>query len=167
MVVRTTTAVSDRPSWDDWAIGLAFAVARRADCRRRQVGAVILAANKRLVATGYNGTRPGKPGCLAGLCPRGLRSYSEVPGHTPDYDMPGPGYCISTHAEMNAVLYVDPLLMPEATLYCTLKPCEGCMKIIGNTPMYRIVYPIQQMDVEAYYSAIAYSIPIALKTELI
>jgi dCMP deaminase len=50
------------------------------DCTRSQVGALIV-VNKRIVGLGYNGTRPGAPGCLDGACPRG-RHYEDS-GHRP------------------------------------------------------------------------------------
>jgi len=31
-----------RPSWDDWALGIAHAVATRGDCTRSQVGALLM-----------------------------------------------------------------------------------------------------------------------------
>lgn len=46
-------------------------MATRADCTRRKVGAVILDTELRVVSTGYNGSYPGGPSCLAGDCPRG------------------------------------------------------------------------------------------------
>src|ERR1700722_8627922 len=61
-----------RISFEQWAFGVAEAVSRRADCTRRQVGAVILDPDHRLVAAGYNGAPPGALGCLsAGACPLG------------------------------------------------------------------------------------------------
>jgi deoxycytidylate deaminase len=55
--------MTDRPSWDDWALGIAHAVAARADCTRRKIGAVILDSEHRIVSTGYNGSPPGGPSC--------------------------------------------------------------------------------------------------------
>lgn len=74
--------VTTRPDWDTWALGIASAVAARGDCTRRQVGAVILGADHRIVACGYNGGRPGGPSCLAGDCPRGRH-----------YEVTDCGYC--------------------------------------------------------------------------
>lgn len=60
-----------RPSWDEYGLGIAKAVSVRGDCTRRQVGAVILDKDHRIVGGGYNGTVAGRPGCLEGACPRG------------------------------------------------------------------------------------------------
>lgn len=66
----------------------------------------------------------------------------------PDYAEPGssydtgPGACIGVHAEINALLQVsDRSRLQGATMYITDAPCEGCMKIIKNTAISRIVWP--------------------------
>lgn len=125
-----------RPLWDVWAVRLASVVAERADCTRRQVGAVVLDVERRVVSTGYNGSFPGGPSCLAGECPRG-RSGVE-PGSS--YDT-GPGSCHAVHAEANAILYADRARLDGATLYITCAPCEGCQKLIKNTRLGRVVFP--------------------------
>lgn len=90
-----------------------------------------------IVATGYNGAAPGKPGCLtAGACPRG---YTDVePGSS--YDT-GAGSCIALHAEQNALLRASWADMAGSTLYITTEPCEGCRRMISGTPIARIVWP--------------------------
>lgn len=126
-----------RPSFDEWALGIAQAVAARGDCTRRQVGAVILDVNHRVVSTGYNGAPSGRPGCLtAGACPR---AGSDVePGSS--YDT-GPGACTAIHAEANALLHGDWAAMQGATVYVTDEPCEGCRKLIRGAGLVRIVFP--------------------------
>lgn len=66
-----------RPSFDEWAMGVAQAVSLRGDCTRRQVGAVILDVNHRIIGAGYNGGPVGGASCLKGECPRG-RHYRKV-----------------------------------------------------------------------------------------
>jgi deoxycytidylate deaminase len=54
----------------------------------------------------------------------------------------GPGACIGVHAEVNALLQVsDRSRLKKATLYITEAPCDGCLKIIKNTAISRIVWP--------------------------
>lgn len=67
-----------RPDWDMYFLGIAEAVAARGDCTRRQVGAVIADQNHRVISTGYNGSYPGGPSCLAGQCPRGRHYKTRV-----------------------------------------------------------------------------------------
>ena len=69
----------DRISFDAWALGLAEAVSLRGDCTRRQVGAVLLDRDHRVIGAGYNGTWPGGPSCLKGECPRGRHYRSKDP----------------------------------------------------------------------------------------
>ena len=57
--------------------GVAEAVAQRADCTRRRVGAVVFDGANRILSTGYNGAPAGRLGCLSG----GLRADGvAVPG---------------------------------------------------------------------------------------
>ena len=127
-----------RPVWDEYFLQIAVAVSARADCTRRQVGAVIVKDN-RIVSTGYNGAPAGDPGCLSGACPRGQLSYEEVaPGSS--YDT-GAGSCISLHAEQNAIIYGDYDKMRDAIMYITCDPCDGCLRMIWGTGIIRIVTP--------------------------
>lgn len=113
-----------RLTWDEYFLGIAAAVSRRADCSRRQVGAVVV-RDRRIVSTGYNGSPPGGASCLQGECPRAASDV--LPGSS--YDT-GPGSCVAVHAELNALLYAGVDGCKGSTLYCTDKPCDGCSKII-------------------------------------
>lgn len=127
-----------RPTWDEYYLHIAKAVASRADCTRRQVGALIVQGD-RIVSTGYNGAPAGKPGCLtAGACPRGQQSNSEIqPGSS--YDT-GPGACIALHAEQNAIIRAG-LDARGSTIYITDQPCDGCSRLIEGAGITRIVFP--------------------------
>lgn len=155
-----------RPAWAVWALGIAKAVSLRGDCTRRQVGAVLLDENHRIIGCGYNGGPAGGPSCLAGDCPRGRHfengansswkksgdaftecmcgnpwpcSEAVEPGSS--YDT-GPGACIAVHAEINALLDVsDRRRLVGATMYVTEEPCGGCRKILANTPISAIIWP--------------------------
>lgn len=128
-----------RPDWDAYFLGIAEAVARRADCSRRQIGAVIVKDN-RIVSTGYNGAPAGMPGCLTdGACPRA--KIVERTNQDVSYDE-GPGACIAIHAEANALLYASRDKCVGATLYVTsdLGPCPGCVKLIAGAGIVRVVH---------------------------
>jgi dCMP deaminase len=141
--------MDSRPTWDEWGLALAATVATRADCTRRQVGAVLMTPDHSIVATGYNGAPAGEKGCLtAAACPRGR---SDVPGYDDpsvrageaegsSYDI-GPGACIAIHAEQNALLRATWDEMFGATLYVTDEPCPGCWRMIRATPIHMVVYP--------------------------
>ena len=120
-----------RPGWDAYYLGIARAVAARASCSRRQVGAVIVVDNA-IIATGYNGTPMGVRNCDEGGCPR---CASDAPV--------GAGYdaCICVHAEQNAILMAarHGNATHGGTLYTTLRPCFGCAKEAIQAGIRRVV----------------------------
>lgn len=129
-----------RPSWDEYALGIAFAVAERADCTRRKVGAVVLGPDHRVLGTGYNGYPAGKPGCgTDGGCPRGRQSYDAVPASA-SYTS-GAGTCGALHAEENAVLHLDRQQRLGATIYVTDEPCPNCQRFLAGAGVTRVVWP--------------------------
>lgn len=128
----------ERPDWDTYFLDVARSISARADCRRRAVGAVIVGTDHRVLSTGYNGAPPGRPGCLAGACPRGLLSYEEIEEFS-DYDS-GPGRCVSIHAEVNAVLFSKGDVT-GATVYITDPPCPNCRKTLMGAGLARAVWP--------------------------
>lgn len=106
--------MTGRISKDAYGLKLAEAAALRADCTRRQVGAVIIAEDGSIVSTGYNGLASGLPGCAsAGACPRGQMAYpSPPPVRVNDRDTTpnegpycdavapeGPGYSCTLHPD--------------------------------------------------------------------
>lgn len=128
-----------RPSWDAYFLGIAEAVARRADCTRARVGAVIV-KDHRIVAVGYNGSPAGEPGCATdGACPRGRATYDVVPSGA---EYAGPGACIAVHAEANALLYADQTHCVGATIYVTHPPCDGCARLIKAAGVSHVVHPV-------------------------
>lgn len=118
-----------RQTWDGYFLDLARATATRATCLRRKHGAVIV-ADRRIVATGYNGAPSGHPHCMDGACPRALSDSPQ--GH--DYS-----HCIAIHAEANALLFSTPNDRLNASLYCTGAPCFGCAKLIANSGLGEVV----------------------------
>lgn len=130
-----------RPGWDSYFLGIAKAVAVRADCRRAKFGAVIVDAHRRIVSTGYNGAPAGEGSCLAGDCPRGLLTREEMPSHADgNHDFSN---CISLHAETNAVAYAG--FTPGGTIYVSaidrdvVGCCDMCGKLIKAAGIERVV----------------------------
>jgi dCMP deaminase len=133
-VTSTTTRIGLRPSWDEYGLTIARAVATRADCVRSQVGAAIFARDRRVVAVGYNGAAASRPGCLSsGACPRAKDDSVEPYSSYDD--------CIAVHAEANALLFADYTSIKGATIYVTRKPCFTCRKLIQGAGIARVVYP--------------------------
>lgn len=147
--------MTTRPDWDTYFLSIARAVAARADCTRRRIGAVVVDEDHRILATGYNGSPPGGPSCLKGECPRG-RHYQSAMGPAEcmcgedwpcKYGVPqdssydsGPGVCEAVHAEANALLFAR-ASVKGATLYCTDAPCPGCSRLIAGAGIARVVTP--------------------------
>ncbi|MEN8159573.1 MAG: AAA family ATPase, partial [Myxococcota bacterium] len=59
----------ERPDWDDYFMNIARVVAARSNCVKRKVAAVVT-VDRRIIATGYNGTPRGTTNCNEGGCPR-------------------------------------------------------------------------------------------------
>lgn len=130
----------ERPNRDEYGLLMAQAVALRADCTRRRVGAVVFSSDGRVVGTGYNGAPPGRPGCLTeGACPRGRLSYDDVPAGS-SY-VAGQGICHALHAEANALLYSDPLARRGGTMFVTDAPCDECSRLLAGSGLHRVVWP--------------------------
>lgn len=132
--------MDNRPGWDDYFFEIAEAVATRADCTRRQVGAVLVGPDRRVLSTGYNGAPPGVPGCAsAGACPRGRATVEQVPSRSSYAD--GQGACIARHAEANAVDYSRPAVRAGATMYVTCEPCPQCYALLEACGITDIRWP--------------------------
>jgi dCMP deaminase len=131
----------NRPPFPQYFLEIAQTVAKRADCTRLQVGAVITQGD-RIWTTGYNGPpESGQPGCLAGACPRGRFSIEEFPGYMQgnhDYSN-----CISVHAEINAIYQFEQIRRAVNNsrdgigefphLWVTNEPCRSCKEVIEQS----------------------------------
>lgn len=124
-----------RPSWDEFFLNIAKVVSTRADCTRRQVGAVLVDKNHRILSTGYNGAPSGAPGCLTNnACPRGQLTPKELAPFSPY------GTCIAVHAEANAIIFAEPEVRRGSTLYITCAPCTDCHQLILASGIYEIIW---------------------------
>lgn len=123
-----------RPSWDEYFMDVAHSVKERADCIRRQVGA-ILVKDKQIISTGYNGTPRGIKNCSEGGCERCQADENEHP-RGKDLDK-----CVCSHAEENTIVQaaLHGMATEGATLYTTNSPCTICCKMIINAGIKRIV----------------------------
>ncbi|MEK7850777.1 MAG: deaminase, partial [Deltaproteobacteria bacterium] len=83
-----------RPSWEEYFMEIAYLVAKRSTCLRRQVGAVVV-KSKNILATGYNGVPRGITHCEVTGC---LREKLNVPSGE-RHEL-----CRGLHAEQNAII---------------------------------------------------------------
>ena len=124
--------VDQRPDWDTYFMDIAHVVARRSNCRRRRVAALIV-LEKRIISTGYNGTPRGIRNCLDGGCPRCASKVSS--GARLDD-------CLCAHAEENAIVQAayHGIAVRGGTLYSTVSPCLLCAKMVINSGLREVVY---------------------------
>ena len=118
----------------EYYLRIAEAVSARANCRGRQVGAVLVKAD-RILATGYNGTAAGMPNCLNGGCKRCAERTVFESGTA--YDL-----CSCVHAEANAVASAARfgIAIEGATLYTTHQPCFSCAKELIQAGVDKVYY---------------------------
>ncbi|AUG59000.1 deoxycytidylate deaminase [Acetivibrio saccincola] len=121
-----------RPSWDEYFMDIVELIKTRSTCLRRQVGALI-AKDKRILATGYNGAPTGCKHCEEVGC---LREKYKVPSGQ-RHEL-----CRAIHAEQNAIVQAaySGVSVKGATMYVTNQPCVLCAKMIINAGIEKIVF---------------------------
>lgn len=113
--------------WDLRFLSVAKEVAGWSKDPSTKVGAVLVDDLRRIISTGYNGF------------PRGVEDLEHRYSHRPTK------YSLVVHAEANALL--NAVVLPrDATLYCTLHPCEECSKLIVQAGVRRIVVPLESYE---------------------
>lgn len=124
--------MTDRPTWDQYFIGLVEEIARRATCDRGRCGCLMI-KDKRIICTGYVGSPPGFPHC------------DEV-GHLKrkviDEDGVTRQHCVRTiHAEQNAICQAakNGISLAGATCYCSMEPCRTCAVLLVSVGVERVV----------------------------
>lgn len=127
--------IQNKPDWDQYFLKIAHIVKERADCLRRQVGAVIV-KDFRILATGYNGTPHRIKNCSEGGCQRCLLRHKGKLKRGEDEES-----CICLHAEQNAIIQAAYLGIStkDATLYSTSNPCSTCAKMIINAGIIQVI----------------------------
>ena len=119
--VKRDMKKNNKPTWDEYAMGLMNSVAIRSEDPHTKVGAVILDKKGRIVGTGYNSL------------PRGL-SQEDFPLTRPEK------YNHIIHAELNAILFSESSRLDGATLYVSFLPCCSCAKSIVQVGISKVVY---------------------------
>ena len=126
------TEAYHRPTWDEYFMEVANAIAKRATCSRGRSGCVI-ARSRTLLVTGYVGSPKGFPHCdeVGHQMKKMLHEDGSITEH-----------CVRTvHAEQNAIAQAARLgvSIDGSTLYCRMTPCRVCAMLIINCGIIRVV----------------------------
>ncbi|MBN2134696.1 MAG: cytidine/deoxycytidylate deaminase family protein [Acidobacteria bacterium] len=125
-------AEKERPSWDEYFMDIAFRVATRSNCLRREVGAVIV-KGRRILCTGYNGPPSGITHCSERGC---LREQLGIPsGERRELSR---AICAEMNAFVQAARYG--IAVEGADIYVTTFPCSYCAKMIINVGLQKVYY---------------------------
>lgn len=127
-----------RPEIDEYFMEMARLVSKRSTCMRRNVGAVIV-KEKRVLATGYNGTPKGLKHCAEVGCVREQLKVPETQRHE---------LCRGLHAEQNAIIQAAlfGVSIKDSSLYTTHFPCSVCAKMLINADIKEIIYAEDYTD---------------------
>ena len=130
--------MTDRPTYDEYFMEMAYLAASRSTCLRRKVGAVLV-KDKHVLSTGYNGPPKGLKHCDETGC---LREELRVPsGERHEI-------CRGLHAEQNAIIQaaVFGVSIKDSVIYVTNTPCVVCAKMLINSSVNEIVYDGEYPD---------------------
>jgi dCMP deaminase len=132
-VAGPAAAPRRRPPWDEYFLGFAAQAATRSDCRRAQVGAIIVNPRRKVKGTGYNNSPVGVESCLArGRC---FRIDHDIPSGT-RYET-----CRSIHAEQNAIIQAgeDNCVGSAIYVFGHEQVCILCKRFILNAGIVRVL----------------------------
>lgn len=127
-----------RPDWTDTWSAFAVTMAKRSRCDRAHIGAVIVGADNRIVATGYNGpparwNKVHHDSTCNDWCPRMQASERGEP-IDPHY-----ADCPANHAEINALMHSSRADRELGVIFVTGSVCMACAKAIANSGLSGVV----------------------------
>ncbi|MFH0852030.1 MAG: cytidine deaminase [bacterium] len=144
----------ERPSKDNYYLGIAKAVSKRGTCIRRRYGAVLVNEDE-IRGTGYVGSPRGSKNCVdEGFCPR---QKAGIPAGE-RYDE-----CNGVHAEQNVIisvprrdaiggtLYVYGENLEKEEEYFQFEACRLCKRMIVNAGIKIVITGNKASDIKRYY----------------
>jgi dCMP deaminase len=148
-----------RLSLQEAIMKVAFVMAERSTCSRRNNGAVIVDSKGVVLSTGYNGSLSGMPHCdhecscedefivekLIGsdeIVSNGEIHSESCPAH------PNNGCTTAVHAEANAVYFAarNGVSVKGSTIFCTTEPCTKCAEAIVQSGISGVLYDQEYRD---------------------
>ena len=129
----------ERIGWDDFFMRTTQLCAERSACKHFKVG-VVFARDRRILATGYNGSPKNEPHCFEVGCAKEDKNGNRLSA--------GSGLCRGAHAEMNAMANANTVgvILFGSTIYCTYSPCYDCAKVLVNLGIKEYVYLKEYSD---------------------
>lgn len=118
---ESSAILKRRPEIAETMLAIANVIATRSTCVRRNVGAVLVDANNRVLSIGHNGPAKGMPHCTDKPC-----AGAECPSGT------GLDLCQAIHAEQNALMFCHDIMKIDKC-FVTTSPCVHCVKMLMNT----------------------------------
>ena len=112
-------------SWDECFMRMAHIIAERSKDPSTQAGAIVVNKNNIVIGAGYNGW------------PRGIASDA-LPWEK-EGDFENTKYAYVCHAEENAI-YNANNFTEDCKIYCTLFPCNECVKAIIQNGIKEVIY---------------------------
>merc|ERR1712126_288136 len=133
MDILQSRVLLKRPNWDEYFMSVAISTAKRTNCIKRGVGAVVV-KNNRIIGCGYNGTPFNVPNCYEGSCQRCFNQNISAGQNLHN--------CICLHAEVNALAVISGGRNQAmgSNLYVTLHPCLDCAKLICQYGIASVYY---------------------------
>lgn len=121
-----------RPTWAEYALGLAKAASSRSEDPFVKVGAVVLRRDRSVASVGYNGA------------PSGIEL---------DWSDREKRRVFVIHAEVNALRYVVASQVRHGFMAVTGIPCPSCLTSIAAHGIQEVVYarPLENYPAEASY----------------
>lgn len=123
-----------RPSWDEYFMDIAGAVAKRSTCDRgREHHGCVIVRDKQILATGYVGSPPGIAHCDE--IGHQMKTVTHEDGRQSQHCMR------TTHMELNAICQAARrgVSIDGGTLYVHYTPCYTCAKAIISAGIKRVV----------------------------
>ena len=113
-------------------MNVAYSIAEMSNCVSHKVGAIIV-KDGRIISTGYNGTPAGYLNCCDKFHDYSTEQREEHHNFSEKFEI---------HAELNAILCAakNGMSTNDCSLYCTLQPCNNCLKMICNSGIKTIIY---------------------------
>lgn len=120
--------VLGQPTKHKLFLNIARTISQESKCVSHKVGCVIV-RDSRIISMGYNGT------------PAGYTNCNDI-NWTENDDHHTWSKKFEIHAEINAILFAakNGVCINNSTLYCTLQPCNDCLKALTQSGIKQIYY---------------------------